>query len=438
MNMKAKTFSAMTAVSLALMVGGSLGGVAYASGTTATPSGVVNITFWNGHPSGALQAQMHAEIAAFNATHAKIHVDYVDKYADVQSVTAAMTAGDAPNVAMPHLDWAQQFAADGYLLNLSSFIQGPDGLTPAQVKSYYYPSVWSRMAIAPGKQYIIPYEENGQMVLFYNADLLKKAGLKSPPKTWSQVVADARIVTNLGPSYHGIAWTPSLTQFLVMTQDFGGKVWANANRTRFALDNPGALSALQMLRNMVAQKTLEVTQNYDYQLDFGTGHVGMLIEASAGWTYDYKSAGGKFTMLASTGPAGPSGKAYNYVNGDTLCILNTGSTAQQQASWTFIRWLSSPRINAQWDQATNYLPTGPTSYALMKGYYAKNPNYAAAFSNPANWLTDPSANATQYYAAETAMNDDFDKALLGQESVAQALKNMTTIGNAYLSGQKRS
>ncbi len=437
MNKRAAVRTLSSLSSAALLAGGFLGQSAFAG---TSQSNVVNITFWNGHPSGSLQAQMHAEVAQFNKTHPKIHVTYTDKYAKVQDITAAMTAGDAPNVAMPHLDWAQQFAQDGYLLNLTPFIRGSGthGITAAQLKQDYYPSVWARMSIAPGKQYILPYEENGQMVIYYNANLLRKAGIKAPPHTWSQVVADAKKVTVLGSQYHGIAWTPSLTQWLVIVKDYGGQIFANNKDTKFALDNKGALAALNMLRSMVANKTMELTQNYDYQLDFGTGDVGMLIEQSAGWTYDYQSAGGKFKMMASPAPAGPSGQAFNYVTGDTLCVLNVGTPAQKLAAWTFVKWLSSPQVNAEWNENTNYLPTGPKSASLMTDFYKKNPNYKAAFSNPVHWLTDPAANATQYYAAENAMNDDFYKALMGQESTAQALKNMNTIGNEYLSGQQRS
>jgi len=396
---------------------------------------VTDITFWNGHPSGALKQQMHEEVAEFNYTHQGIHVSYIDKYSDVQSVIAAMLANDAPNVAMPHLDEAQQFASRGYLVNLQNFINGASGLSRSQIRSDYFANVWNAMAIAPGKQYIIPYEANGQMVIFENATLLKKAGIVNPPHTWAQVVADARKITALGPNDHGIAWTPSLTQFFVMVQDFGGKVWANPERTSFALNNPGALLALSMLRQMVADKSMELTSNYGYQLDFGTGDVGLLIEQGAGWTYDHASAGGKFAMTASPAPAGPSGHAYNYVNGDSLCIFNTGTAAQQAASWTFIKWLSSPSVNAKWNERTNYLPTGPASLFLMHRFYLENKNFAAALTNPAQWMTDPAANATQFYAAEAAMNDDFDKALFGQEPVATALQNMNKTGNQYLSGQ---
>ncbi|WP_367307101.1 ABC transporter substrate-binding protein [Alicyclobacillus acidocaldarius] len=412
--------------------------VRVAPAEAASANGVVQITFWNGHPSGALKKEMHTLVDEFNATHPHIHVTVIDKYAQIQPVTAAMTAGDAPNVIMPHLDAAQQFAADGYLVNLTPYIDGPSGFTKAQLSSFFYPSVWNGRAIEPGKQYILPFEENGHMVIFYNADLFKKAGISSPPKTWQQLGADARKITALGGSIHGIAWTPSMEQFLTMVADNGGKIWASSSETRFSLNNPQAVATLSFLHDLVAQGDMILTQNYDYQLDFGTGNIGLLIESSAGWTYDVQSVGGKFPVKASPAPAGTSGRAYNYVDGDSLAILNTGTKAQQDAAWTFIRWLASPAENAQWDQAANYLPIGPDAAAQLKPYYASHPDQAAAFTNPSTWLTDPAANATQYYAALTAMQTELLKALNGQESPQQAIANMNTVGNQYLSGERRS
>lgn len=430
---KAGVLLSAVLAAMVAMSGASMGADAAARHDAAA---VVDITFWNGHPSGALRTQMHEEVNAFNSSHPDIHVSYIDKYADVQSVIAAMLGNDAPNVIMPHLDEAQQFATRGYLVNLTPYISGAEGLSAAQIHADYFPSEWRDMAITPTQQYILPYEANGQMVIFDNQTLLKKAGITTQPHTWAQVVADARRVRALGPSYYGIAWTPTMDQFLVMVRDYGGSVWSNASRTRFALDNRGALAALTMLRNMVADKSMELTSNYGYQLDYGTGHIGILIEQSAGWTYDYESDGGKFAMVATPAPAGPSGHAYNYVNGDALAMLNTGSDAQKQAAWTFMKWLSSPEVNVKWDERTNYLPTGPAALSMMNRFYKQNLNFKAAMTNPTEWMTDPAANAIQFYAAEAAMQDDFDKALMGQEPVATALAQMNTVGNQYLSGQQ--
>lgn len=402
------------------------------SSSSSNSNKIVDISFWNGHPSGALKKQMHKEVDEFNQSHPNIHVSYVDKYADVQPVTAAFAANKAPNVAMPHQSSAQQFAKSGYLVDLTPYMQTGD------VKSSFYPTVWNSDNISnDNKQYLVPYEESAQLVIYYNQDLLKKAGITQAPKTWDDIKNDAEKVTALGSSYHGIAWTPSLNQFFVMVKDFGGSIYSDSSQTKFDLNNSGAQQALSYLRGMVADKSLDITKDYNYQLEFGAGKVAILMDASAGYTYDKGSAGGKFKMVATPAPTGSSGQQYNFVQGDSLAIFNTGTDAQKQASWTFIKWLSSSKVNAEWNQATNYVATGPDSQTQMKDFYDKNPNFAASFSDPTNWLTEPPALATQFESARTNMASDFEKGLRGQESVTAALANMTKVGNEYMSGQKK-
>ncbi|MHB1626888.1 MAG: extracellular solute-binding protein [Bacilli bacterium] len=412
-------------------VGSALPTGAYA----ASKPPVTNIVFWAGHNSGQLHKALLAEVAQFDATHPSIHVKWLGEHATAQGI-AAFLAHKAPNVAMIATNAAQTFINSGAILNLNAFVHSKEGLTPAQIHADYYPVVWQDMQALGGKaQYLMPLEKKSNVVLYYNEDLFRRAHIASAPKTWAQVVADADKITALGAAYHGIEWTPSVRQFFSMTMDFGGSVWSDPTHKTFDLNNTGARRALTILRDMVKNRVLVPTQGYNYQLNFGTGRVGMLIDASAGYTYDLGSVGGKFPMLAAPAPSGPVGRAYNYINGASLAMFKTGTSTQKSASWTFVKWMSSPATNTYWDEHTNYLPLGPAGMKMMNGFYRANPAYAASFSNPSYWVIKP--KYASYSAAKTAMMSDFQKALLGQESVSQALANMTAQGNKYMTGQQR-
>ncbi len=423
----------LTVLPLILFTAASIFSSAMTSVSAATKP-VTDLVFWAGHDSGTLHQALIAETAAFNRTHPNIHVTFIGQHATAKGI-AAFLAHKAPNVAMIATNAAQKFIDAGAVLNVKPYIQGKNGLTPAEIQQDYFPVIWQDMQSANGQQYLMPLEKKSTVVLYYNEDLMKKAHISQAPTTWAQVVTDATKITNLGSSYHGIEWTPSVRQFFVMAMDFGGTVWTNAARTQFNLNNKGAVAALTMLRQMVAKKIMVPTQGYNYQLDFGTGHVGILIDASAGYTYDLGSVGGKFPMLAQSAPMGPTGKAYNYINGASLTMFNTGTQAQKQASWTFVKWMSGPQTNTYWNEHTNYLPLGPQGQAMMKSFYQKNTAYAASFSNPKLWVLKPTD--PNFDAAKSAMMSDFMKGLLGQESITTALQNMTKTGNQFMSGQQR-
>lgn len=425
-------------VTLALAGGVAQSTVLAKSAPHRTGARPVTITYWAGHSSGALHAAVVAEVSRFNRTHPAIHVVFRDTGASHHAL-AAFEAGQAPNVGMVSSYIVPQFLHAGAILNLTPFIHGKNGLTAAQIRSDYYPAVWRAMQGPAGKQYLLPLEKKSLVVIYFNQPLLRKVGIKSPPRTWAQVGADAAKITRLGHKYHGIAWTPSLRQFFDIVVADGGSVFASGHpRTAFSLDNAGARRALTMLRSWVKSGSMVLTSGYQYQLDFGTGDVGMLIDASAGYTYDKSSVGGKFAMGGVSAPAGTSHHSAQYINGTSLVLFNVGSQAQKAAAWTFMKWLSSPVANVYWDEHTNYLPLGPAEDAQMRSFYAKNPDLAASFSNPAHWWYKPRVpGAANYEAAKTNMETPFMKALLGQLTVPAALSQMTHVGTQYLSGKVR-
>ncbi len=400
---------------------------------TAAPK-TVSITYWAGHSSGVLHTAVEHEVAWFNRTHHGIHVIFHPIGASHHGL-AAFEAGKAPNVGMVSGYIVSQLAQAGAILNLNPWIKGKAGLSPAAIRNRYYPVVWNDMRQPNGSQYLMPLEKKSLLVLYYNQSLFKRAHIAAP-HTWAQVGLDAAKISHLGSLYHGIAWTPSLAQFFDMVLANGGAIFKpGSHRRAFALNNPGAVRALTMLRSWVHSGHLILTSGYQYQLDFGTGKVGTLIDASAGYTYDKGSVGGKFTMAGVSAPIGTSGHSAQYINGASLVMFNTGSTDQKRAGWTFVKWLSSPAVNVYWDTHTNYLPLGPAEASLMKGFYSKHPAEAASVSPPRYWWYKP--RTANYRAAESNMASPFEKALSGQLSVTVALKQMTQVGTAYLSGKVR-
>jgi len=397
----------------------------------------VSIVYWAGHASGALHRTVEAEVALFNRTHPRIRVTFRAIGASKHGL-AAFAAGQAPNVAMVSSYVVPDLVQAHAILNLKPYIDGPNGLTAKQIAAAYFPVVWNDMIGPSGRRYMMPLEKKTLLVIYYNRDLFRRAGISAAPRTWAQLGTDAARIAGLGPRFHGIAWTPRLSQFFDMVLADGGHVFAPGTpRRRFALVNPGAEQALAMLRSWVRSGAMVLTTGYQYQLAFGTGDVGILMDASAGYTYDKRSVGGKFPLGAVSAPAGSAGYAAQYVNGASLVMFAVGSPAQRAASWAFVKWMSSPQTNVYWDTHTNYVPLGPAAYQLIRAFYRAHPNWAASYSNPAHCWYKPRQEAAAYKAAEANMMSPFLKGLQGQLSVIQALQQMTQVGNAYLSGRLR-
>lgn len=424
------------------LLASTLGVITAGCGTQATPSTgtsgksqVTDITYWSGHSSGALYNAVVAEVKNFNKTHPTIHVTFKPIGASKHGL-AAFESGQSPNVAMVSGYVVPQLVQAGAIANLSPYIKGSNGLSQTQINQWFYPVIWQDTKETNGKQYLMPLEKKSLLVIYYNESLFTKAGITTPPTTWAQVGADAAKITQLGSSYHGIAWTPELQQYFDIITANGGHVFpTSSDRRAYSLNNTGANSALTMLRSWVANGSMITTTGYQYQLDFGTGKVGMVIDASAGYTYDKSSVGGKFVMGGIPAPRGTTGHTSQYINGASTVLFNTGTTAQKNASWTFMKWLASPSTNVYWDQHANYLPLGPAGYQMMQSFYQAHPAQAASYSNPSQWWYKP--RTTNFEPSITAMDAPFIQGLSGKLSVSQALKSMTTVGTNYLSGKVR-
>lgn len=424
------------------LLASTLGVVTAGCGATSSPppstSGkatVTDITYWSGHSSGALYRAVVAEVKQFNKTHPTIHVTFKPIGASKHGL-ASFEAGQAPNVGMVSGYIVPQLAQAGAILNLSSYIKGKNGLSQSEINQWFYPVIWQDTKETNGKQYLMPLEKKSLLVIYYNESLFKKAGITSPPTTWAEVGADAAKITALGSSYHGIAWTPELQQYFDIITANGGHVFpTTTNRRAYSLNNSGASTALSMLRGWIANGSMITTTGYQYQLDFGTGKVGMVIDASAGYTYDKGSVGGKFVMGGIAAPRGTTGHTSQYINGASTVLFNTGTTAQKNAGWTFMKWMASPSTNVYWDQHANYLPLGPAGYQMMQSFYSSHPAEAASYSNPAEWWYKP--RTTNFEPSVTAMDAPFLSGLSGKLSVSQTLKNMTQVGTNYLSGKVR-
>ena len=68
----------------------------------------------------------------------------------------------------------------------------------------------------------------------------------------------------------------------------------------------------------------------------------------------------------------------NIYGGD---IMITKTTPEQQlAAWIFIKWFTSPEIQAQWDIISGYFPTRASTEKYLADYNQENPQWGAALA----------------------------------------------------------
>jgi multiple sugar transport system substrate-binding protein len=181
--------AAILAAALALGACGGGGGsdkqqAAQQGGDVAKP---VTITLWNGFTNRELGVVQQA-VDAFHTAHPAITVKVVGGVND-DKIIAAIRGGNAPDVA-------QSFTADntGAFCSSGGWIDLKGYMKRDKVDASAFPKAVQYYTSYQGKQCALPMLAD-VYGLYYNKALFKKAGLTEPPKTMSELAADAKKLT---------------------------------------------------------------------------------------------------------------------------------------------------------------------------------------------------------------------------------------------------
>jgi multiple sugar transport system substrate-binding protein len=145
------------------------------------------ITLWTGFSDRELNV-IKGVVADFHRKNPKITVKVLGAVDD-DKIIAAARGGNSPDVAHSFsTDNTGAFCSSGAWIKLQPYMDR-DGLTadsfPQSVQSYTQ---------YKGNQCTLPMLAD-VYGLYYNKDLLAKAGIKEPPKTFSELAADAKKLT---------------------------------------------------------------------------------------------------------------------------------------------------------------------------------------------------------------------------------------------------
>ena len=163
-----------------------LAAVGAASGSTASTH-TTNITIWVYFSNPELTVVKNV-IAQFEKTHPSIHVNVVGGVSD-QKILAAIRGGNAPDVAQSgSSDNTGEYCGTGAWINLNSYMQHD------HVSASLFPSAPRYYTQINGTRCALPMLADAYG-LYYNKTLFKQAGIAHPPRTISELTADAKKLT---------------------------------------------------------------------------------------------------------------------------------------------------------------------------------------------------------------------------------------------------
>ena len=346
----------------------------------------------------------------------KVNLEFVPYEALYDKIVASKAAGGAGyDVVLYDVIWPATFAQNQVLIDVTDRLKQVD-------RSKVFDGAWATVDYE-GKSYGMPWILDTKY-LFYNTEILQKAGIAAPPKTWEELVADAKIIKDKGLVQYPIVWSWAqaeavICDFVTIAAANGGKFYEDGKP---AFDKGGGLEALKyMVATLKDGTTNPNSKEYleeDVRKVFSAGDAAFALN----WTYMYAKANdpaeskivGKVGVVPAPGVAGKT--TASAVNGSMALGVTAGS-AKADLAWKYIVYLTSEPVQNQYAKLS--LPIWKDSYKSPD--VAKGQESLVAAANTSIGIMTPRPMVTSYQELSTILQTQIQNALAGKATPEEAL-----------------
>ncbi len=327
-----------------------------AAGGGVDGNGHVTLDFWYSL-SGDTGAAVESLVKQFNESQTQITVKatYQGNYSDIMAkIYSAIAGGAMPNIAQA--GGAPLLGSSDAILPLTDFVGGENGFDLSQIHKAFidYNTVG-------GTLWSMPFN-NSVPVLYYNKDLFKAAGLdpENPPQNFDELIKAAKLLTldpnNTGtPIQYGLNARDDTHWYLDTMFLENGSPIVKEDLSEVLYNDPKAVEMLTLWGNLVkTDKVMPSNQHSEAQTDFLAGKLGMFFGSSASVNTLKKSA--TFDLGVAMFPKIGDNERALPVGGGSLVIFKNDNEAIRNASWEFVKFMSSKESSIYLTQQTGYLP----------------------------------------------------------------------------------
>lgn len=330
--------------------------------------------FW-GSPE---EAVTHKKVAdAFMAEHPNIKIETMvepwnDYFTKIQTLWASGDAAAVPDVLF--LWPTPRYAAEGVLENLDPWIQK----SGYDLKDYWPALLES--AMYNGSVYGLPRDISVD-VLYYNKDLLDKAGVSYPTETWTwddlqaAVTKLTKVESNGQVSQYGLAMEGGKYQ-LWIGQNKGMLLDDMRNPSKCTMTEPAAMAGIKHFADMMnanqAMRDANLSQAGGDAAVFQSGQAAMIIQNSSRVSA-FNTA--KMNYDVAVVPIPKNGQRSAAAGGAAWVMSSLSDN--KEAAWTFLSWLQSTNGGQKL-----YTDSGEIFPALQST--AKSESFLKSANPPAN------------------------------------------------------
>lgn len=370
----------------------------------------------------------------------KVKAIYSGSYQD--SVAKALTAqkgGNPPQVAVLLSTDMFTLIDEGAIVPIDGFVKTDDD--KKWLGSFY--DAFMQNSRTGGKTWGVPFQRS-TIVMYYNKDLFKQAGLdpNHPPGTWDELVADAKKLTRRGSDGQVTQWgleIPSggaFAYWLFQALTTPNKaILMNSEGNQVYLDKPAVIQALQFWHDLAYKDKVMPTGTTDWGTtpqDFLMGKTAIMWTTTGNLTNVRKNT--KFAFGVAPMPKAKQGGSPT--GGGNFYIFKKSTPEQQQAAYKFAKWMTSPENAAQWSIDTGYVAVTKPAWETdkMKAYVKEVPQALVARDQLAVSVAEFSTHDNQ--RVTKLLNDNLQAVLTNAKTPKQAMEDAQSGANRILRSYK--
>ena len=291
-----------------------------------------------------------------------------------EKLLTAFVGGALPDVAQLGNTWIPEFAALNALEPLDARVARDSILVP---RGDFFPGVLATNVV-DSVLYGVPWYVDTR-VMFYRSDLMRAAGITSPPTTWAEL-RDALIrVKKVQPPGAFPALLPlnEWTQPVIFGMQAGSPLLADHGTRgdfRDARFRRGFEFYISLFRDSLAPALANTQISSVYQ-EFAAGRVAVYITGPWNVGEFKKRLPDSLQHSWMTAPMpGPDSAGVSLAGGSSIVIMR--GSAKKAAAWRFVTFMSDPARQAAFYERTGDLPARRSAWTAPA--LAADP-YLAAF-----------------------------------------------------------
>lgn len=403
-----------------ILIGGAL--AAYFFMARAPEEKVVTIRV--AAPAGYHAESIKVALEFWEKEHPNIKVElstfgYHDLYEKiVLSMREAKAVYDVIQIDDP---WMPEFGAAGWLANLDELAKQYG--FEIDYEDFVDTALWvGRYPYKTGPQLALPVCGNVELTA-YRKDLFEKYGLPHPPKTWSEVLEAAKVISENEPGVYGTVMrgmrgNPIVSNFLPVLWAFGGRIIDEEGNP--VVNSPEAVEALKMWLELAkyAPPGMESFSSDEVKAYLYGGKAAIATEVWPGWIgkLDDPKVSKVVGKVEICVPPGEKTKPAPMI-GVWLLGIPYNSEHKKEAL-EFILFLTSKRIQKLKALYTGYPPTRKSVYQ-DKDVVARFRWYPVQLE--ALMTSRPRPRIPQWAKVESILGLYLSKALIGEMTPEEAL-----------------